>query len=1045
VRHTGAVATTFVGRDHELAVLADIWTRAREGRRQLVVVTGAAGIGKTWFCEQASVLAYREGFEVVWGRCWPHGGAPALWPWPAMLPALVGEAGAHLLAAATGRDRVQPERFARFAALATLLTEVRGRTPTVIVIDDVHHADQSALLLTRFLADVLDRLPLVLVLTRRPSPATGGEPAEALLGELQRDANTLALRPFDLTETMTLLAAHGQPDPDRTEAETLLRVTGGSPLYLARAVERGWTPAGPATLEHAIGEAIERLAPAHGRVLTLAALLGVDGAIGELTSLAETTSAVVLQALATASAAGLVELTTDGWRFHDTVRQVAAGRFDPAELLDAHARAVALLSGTGQVERVAQHALAAAPRSDADAEVAIAACRAAAVALHRGYAYEPAADLLGRAVALAEHRSDLPQRAELLVERAYAVLACGRLTDARAAFEAAALAAEQAGDPVLVARAVLGLGGVWVHEHRNAAVRRDVLARQRAALAALPEAERELRCRLTVRLAAEAVYEGEPAQTVLDALASARTVGDPGVLAEALSLTHHALLGPEHAAMRLPLAEEQIAAASTAGDAIRALFGLLWRTVDLYLLGDPEAERSLTELRQRSTALGVATVNYIVAAIDVMRLIRAGRLDEAEAAAEPCLRLGLEVGDADTTGYYGAQLLAIRWLQGRDAELAHLVGDLLSSASLAVVEYGFRASAVVVLARAGRHAAAEAALKPLRRLGLARLPTSSTWLAALAALVESAWLLDDRKLAAEAADLLRPYAELPVMASLAVSCFGSAARPLGRAALVLGDPEAAVGYLERAVAGNVRLEHRPATALSQAELADALVARGRLGDLARARSTLAEAIAQAREMGLTQRVETWSARLAALEPPSTPAVLRRRGREGWTVAGGAGPVDLPDLVGLRYLSLLLEQPDREVAATELYDAVELGARPELLDDPPMAAHRDRIRDLKAAIDDADSDLDHSGADRLRLELDAVVGELARALGSGGAPRKLPSSPERARTAVRKAFKRALDAISDQDPVLGGELRAAISTGMVCRYQPGRRPWRVERA
>jgi tetratricopeptide (TPR) repeat protein len=1036
------VTITFVGRAHELAVLADVRARAAEGRRQLVAVVGAAGVGKTWFCERASAIARHDGFEVVWGRCWPYGGAPALWPWPAMLPTLAGEAGRRLLATDSESSQVHPERFTRFAALAELITESRSHVPTMVVIDDAHYADESALLLTRFLADTLDRLPLVLVLVRRPSPPTAGESAEAMLGALQRDAVTVPLRPFDLDDTAALLAAHGAPDPDLAEATALLRVTGGSPLHLTRAVERGWTDSSPATLEHAVADAIDRLSPPHRQVLSIAALLGPDGSISEVAGVAETAWAAVLEALSAAADGGLVELTTDRYRLHDVVRQVAASLLDPTETLDAHARAAAVLSETGQVERVAHHALPAAVRSAADADIAIDACRAAARALRRGYAYEPAADLLGRAVTLAEHQPDLIERAELQIERAEAVLACGRLIDARAAFEAAAKVAEQTSDSVLVARAMLGLGGVWVHEHRNSAIRHDVLARQRAALDALPAGERVLRCRLTVRLAAEAVYEGESVDTVLDALAMARALDDPGALAEALSLTHHALLAPDHAEMRLSLADEQIVAASAAGDGIRALFGLLWRTVDLYLLGDPDAERALAELRQRSTALRVATVDYIVACIDVMRLIRAGRLDEAEAAAEPCLRRGLEVGDADATGFYGAQLLAIRWLQGRDAELSELVSDTLSSASLAVVEYGFRASAVMVLARGGRPAEARAALKPLRESGLATLPRSSTWLAAMVGLVEAAWLLDDRALAAELADLLRPFAHLPVMASLAVSCFGSVARALGRAALTTGDPVSAIAYLEQAVAANERLDHRPATAVSRAALAEALTGRAGPGDLKRARSLLVEATTQAREMGLDRRAETWSAQLAALEP-NVPAVLRRRGRDGWTVTGRGTHIDLPDLVGLHYLSRLLEHPGRELAATELCGAVEASARHEL-DDTTIADHRHRFRDLQAAIDDAEADADLGKAEHLRLERDMVASALTDALGLNHQASRFSASPERARTAVRKAIKRALDAIADQDPVLGGDLRGTVSTGTTCRYTPGDLRWLVER-
>ncbi|GLZ35301.1 hypothetical protein Lesp02_74880 [Lentzea sp. NBRC 105346] len=1001
-------------------MLAAARTRARRGRLQLVVVTGEAGVGKTWFCEQASAAAQHDGFEVTWGRCWPHGGAPALWPWTVVLPALAGPACSNLLAADSGSDAVDPERFARFAAVADVVAEARAHQPTMVVIDDVHYADESALLLTRFLAGALDRLPLVLVLvTRENSPVSG--------------ATTIALRSFDINDVTALLDAHGQPSPDRTTATTLLRVTGGSPLHLARAVDLGWTGSGPATLEHAITEALTRLTPPHRRILAFAALLGVDGSVGEIASLADRSPTEVLQALIAAADSGLVDLTPNGYACHDLVRDAALKQFDTVERLDAHARAAAVL--TGNPERIAHHALAAAIRSDADVEIAVTACRAAAESLRRGYAYERAADLLGRAAALARHRLDLPDRAELLVEHADAVLACGRLSQARERFDEATDAAERTGDPVLTARAVLGLGGVWVHEYRNAAVRARVLARQRAALAALPEHERSLRCRLAVRLAAEAVYEGAPVPEVLDALDRTRTTGDPHAVADALSLTHHALLSPEHAAMRLSLAEEQITAASAAGDGILALFGLLWRTADLYLLGDPAAGRSLTELRQRSAALGVTSTAYIVACMDVMRLIRAGRFAEAEPAAEHCLQLGLEVGDSDAVGYYAAQLLNIRWLQGRDAELADLVTNTLASATLAVGEYGFRASAVMVLARNGRMLEARAALTPLLDIGLAALPKSSTWLAAMAVLVEAAALLNDPALAAEIARLLGPFADLPVTVSLAVCCLGSVSGALGLAALVAGDPAAAVEHLDQAVVANLRLDHRPATALSRARLAEALVARARPGDLARARALLAQAVNDASALDMPERVREWTAKANALAP--TPAVLRWSRDAGWTVRGAG----LPDLIGFDYLARLLQQPGREVTAVDLVGAAVLDSRHDLLDDAAIDAYRHRVRDLDEAIADTSDPLK---AQRLQSERDAVAAELARAMGLGGRVRGFASTPERARTAVRKAIKRALDAITEHDPVLGGELRAAITTGAVCRYTPSSREWQVER-
>jgi hypothetical protein len=71
-----------------------------------------------------------------------------------------------------------------------------------------------------------------------------------------------------------------------------------------------------------------------------------------------------------------------------------------------------------------------------------------------------------------------------------------------------------------------------------------------------------------------------------------------------------------------------------------------------------------------------------VAALDVMRLIRDGRLDDAETAATDCFQLGREVGDGDATSYYGAHLLTIRWLQGREVELLGLAREIADSPTL---------------------------------------------------------------------------------------------------------------------------------------------------------------------------------------------------------------------------------------------------------------------------------------------------------------------------------------------------------------------------
>ena len=204
-----------------------------------------------------------------------------------------------------------------------------------------------------------------------------------------------------------------------------------------------------------------------------------------------------------------------------------------------------------------------------------------------------------------------------------------------------------------------------------------------------------------VRLAAEAVYDGAPVGPVFETLAVARQLDDPRALAEALSLSHHALLAPEHLADRLTIADDLIRVATSAGDSLRVLFGLLWKAVDQFHAGDVAAVRTLNELRHRADAVGCRTVSYMVSAIDVMRTIREGRLDEAEAAADDCFTFGIDLGDADATGYYGVHLLTIRWLQDRDAELLDLARDIASSDTLVAPDFAFRAGVAAVAARAG--------------------------------------------------------------------------------------------------------------------------------------------------------------------------------------------------------------------------------------------------------------------------------------------------------------------------------------------------------
>ena len=202
-------------------------------------------------------------------------------------------------------------------------------------------------------------------------------------------------------------------------------------------------------------------------------------------------------------------------------------------------------------------------------------------------------------------------------------------------------------------------------------------------------------------------------------------------------------------------------------------------------------------------------VAFVARAIDVMVAMRAGDLVVAERLAEDCFCAGATAGDADAEAWYGAQLLAIRWMQGRSAELLDAGPRPRPGAD------GARAQRLVRRgdgerrrrrrrARPGPSGAGRLRAGGLRDGRLAELLAGDAGGGG-----RCGARVGDAELAAEVGALLAPFAELPVMASLAVACFGSAHHPLGIAAMAAGDVDAAIAHFEAAVAANLRLGNVP--------------------------------------------------------------------------------------------------------------------------------------------------------------------------------------------------------------------------------------------
>jgi hypothetical protein len=314
-------------------------------------------------------------------------------------------------------------------------------------------------------------------------------------------------------------------------------------------------------------------------------------------------------------------------------------------------------------------------------------------------------------------------------------------------------------------------------------------------------------------------------------------------------------------------------------------------------------------------------------------------------------------------------------------------------------------------------------------------------------IVEAAYALRDASIAAEAYELVAPYAALPVMPSLAVACFGSVERMLGLAAATTGRHDDAIGHLERAVDVNARLGNLPLTAITRADLAVTLCCRGAPGDHARALVLLDRAIEDGDGIGMTVRVAAWQqrrqdhdARVPARDHAGDDAdvgVFQRAGSH-WTVRLRAHEVMVADGVGMDYLRRLLAQPGVAFSAAALAGGgVEMSdtSRQPLIDEQARAAYRARAVDLTEELAQAEAFADIERVAKLRVELDTLVDEIEHSRALAGKDRMFAGATERARTSVRKAIKRAIDRIVKEDAVLGALLDEAVTTGATCAYAP----------
>jgi DNA-binding CsgD family transcriptional regulator len=421
---TFARAGELLERDELLAELHSFLADARAGNGRLVLVGGEAGAGKTAlarrFCDEVTGAA-----TVLCGGC-----DPLLTPRPLapfheigdavgdpLLGAIGGGAGAHEVAAA-------------------LLAVGDRRTPLLLVLEDVHWADEATLDVLRVLGRRVERAPALVLATYRDDELDRSHPLRIVFGELATVGaiNRVAVEPLSV-EAVARLAEGSSID-----ADALYHLTSGNPFYVTEVLASGGAEI-PETVRDIVLSRVARL--------SASAIAVVEAASVAPPSLdAPLTLAVCGEAadeVEECLASGVLRQVPGGVAFrHELARVTVEDVLSPTRRVALH-RAVLLAladtaSGSVDAARLAHHAECA-----ADADAVLRYAPAAAEQATRVGAHREAAAQYSRALRFADGVSD-PERADLLERLSAAYYETDEQSEAIAALERAVECYSNAGD-----------------------------------------------------------------------------------------------------------------------------------------------------------------------------------------------------------------------------------------------------------------------------------------------------------------------------------------------------------------------------------------------------------------------------------------------------------------------------------------------------------------------------------------------------------------------------------------------------------------------
>ena len=892
-----------VGRAAEIQTMTDAVKRVAGGEgREVLLVSGEAGLGKTTLVAETAHAAFDTGACVLFGHCEEDLATPyqlfaeALGHYVTHAPEeqLLAHVEAHgselsrLAPTLASRIRDLPpskatdsdtERFLLFAAVVGLLGSMSREQPVVLVLDDLQWADKGSLLLLRHLAAAERSMRVLILGTYRDSELSQAHPLTDTLAALhrQRGVSRIELAGLDDSGVVALLEAAAGQSLDAAGvglARAVYRETDGNPFFVSEMLrhlsETGaiyqdttgrWVAesaleqlALPDSVRVVIGARVGRLGKDAGRVLSVASVIGRDFDLDLLARATKTSEDDLLDILDAAASVALVREVADTGRYsfaHALIQHTLYEDLGHNRRARSHrqvAEALENLCGDrpgARVGELARHWTCATQPIDLAKAIGYSkqAGDAALGALAPGDAlryYAQALDLY-------------PQVADadpvLGLDLAIGLGTAQRQTGDPASRETLLTAARQAVDlgdtNRLVAAALANDRG---YTSNNNATDTDKVEVLEMAVDRLPFDHPD-RALVLATLCSELSYGStlERRKALADeALVIAASSGDDATIARVLNQVLFPLLVPSMLEQQLTWTADALVRAERVGDPVLLFLMAHSRATAVFLAGDiDEMDRCIEIMCALAEQLDQPTLSWTNTFHRAKRAQIAGDTDLAEQLATEALQIGTDCGQPDAALFFGGQLSVVSAQRGTMGELIPLIEQMVDETST------LTGVLTAVLAQAHAEADHTEDVRHLLEEFAATdfdLPADQAWITAMHSYAEAAIYCGDPQYAGPLFDRLVPWAEQSA-ASGSVTASGLVSHSLAGLATVLRRYDEADAYFDQSAAISARMNAKYFVAKTDLLWGSMLAERRAEGDTEKARDLLTKAQAAAAAHG----------------------------------------------------------------------------------------------------------------------------------------------------------------------------------------------------